>query len=110
MGCYASNRGNSIYVIVVNNTTYQAANGEIELQYNCDRITIKNNILYAKAGQPYISNGGGNNSNVLVGNNVYFGASNASPGPFPDLLARFANPLLAGPPADLRLQGGSPAI
>src|SRR6266850_8147016 len=101
MGCYASNRGNSIYVIVVNNTTYQAANGEIELQYNCDRITIKNNILYAKAGQPYISNGGGNNSNVTADNNIYFGASGSSPGSYLDVHARFVNPLLASPYADL---------
>ena len=110
MGGYAANRGDARDVVVVNNTTYQATSGEIELQYNCDRITIKNNILYARAGQPYVSSGGGNNTNVAVGNNIYFGAGSASPGPYPDVLARFANPLLAGPPGDLRLQAASPAI
>ena len=109
MGGYASARGDARDVVVVNNTTYQGANGEIELQYNCDRITIKNNILYAGAGQPYISNGGGNNTNVMVENNIYFGASSASPGSFPDPRAKFTNPLLVGP-LDLHLLLGSPAI
>ena len=45
MGGYAADRGMAQNVVVVNNTTYQGALGEIELQYNCDRITIKNNIL-----------------------------------------------------------------
>src|SRR5262245_57572650 len=46
----------------------------------------------------------------MVGNNLYFGASNTSPGSFPDARARFVNPLLVGPFADLHLQAGSPAI
>jgi hypothetical protein len=110
MGGYAANRGNALNVIVVNNTTYQGTNGEIELQNNCDGITIKNNILYARTGQSYVSQSGGNNTNIMVGSNIYFGASITSPGPFPDLLARFVNPLLIGPPADLHLLVGSPAI
>jgi hypothetical protein len=110
MGGYAANRGDAHNVVVVNNTTYQGTNGEIELQYNCDAITIKNNILYARTGQSYISNGGGNNTNVMVENNVYFGASSTSPGPFPDARARFVNPLLVSPLADLHLQAGSPAV
>jgi parallel beta helix pectate lyase-like protein len=110
MGGYAANRGDAYNVVVVNNTSYQGVNGEIELQHNCDRITVKNNILYARAGQSYISASGGNNTNVMVENNVYFGASLTSPGPFPDARARFVNPLLVSPHADLRLQAGSPAI
>jgi len=110
MGGYAANRGDAHNVVVVNNTTYQGTNGEIELQYNCDGITIKNNILYARTGQPYISNGGGNNTNVMVENNIYFGASNTSPGPFPDPRARFVNPLLVSPLTDLHLLADSPAI
>src|SRR6267142_371902 len=110
MGGYDASRGNAQNVVVVNNTTYHATSGEIELQNNCDRITIKNNILYARTGQPYISNSGTNNANVTVGNNVYFGASNTSPGPYPDARARFVNPLLVTPLADLHLQAGSPAI
>ena len=110
MGGYAANRGDARDVIVANNTTYQGTGGEIELQHNCDRITIKNNILYARAGQPYISMSGGNNTNVAVENNVYFGASSTSPGPFPDARARFVNPLLVSPLADLHLLPGSPAV
>lgn len=110
MGGYAANRGNAQDVVVVQNTTYQGLGGEIQLQNNCDRITIENNILDAKAGQSYISVSGGNNTNVVVGNNVYFGASNTSPGPFPDARARFVNPLLVSPLSDLHLLAGSPAI
>jgi len=110
MGGYAANRGDARDVVVVHNTTYRGANGEIELQHNCDRIIIKNNILYAKSGQPYISSSGGNNTNVMVESNIYFGASNLSPGPFPDSRGRFVNPLLVGPPVDLHLLAGSPAI
>jgi hypothetical protein len=110
IGGYAAARGDARNVVVVNNTTYQGTNGEIELQYNCDGITIKNNILYARAGQSYISNSGGNNTSVMVDNNIYFGASATSPGPFPDARARFVNPLLVSPYADLHLRAGSPAI
>ncbi|HKC41313.1 MAG TPA: right-handed parallel beta-helix repeat-containing protein, partial [Gemmatimonadales bacterium] len=110
MGGYDAARGNAHNVVVVNNTTYQGTNGEIELQYNCDGITIKNNILYAGTGQSYISNGGGNNTNVVVDNNVYFGASSTSPGSYPDARARFVNPLLVTPLTDLHLQAVSPAI
>jgi hypothetical protein len=109
MGGYASSRGNAHNVVVINNTTYQATNGEIELQYNCDGITIKNNILYARSGHSYISNGGGNNTNVVARNNIYFGASTTSPGSYPDALARFVNPLLVSPLTDLHLLVGSPA-
>jgi len=110
MGGYAANRGNALNVAVVNNTMYQATSGEIVLQYNCNGITVKNNILYARSGQPYISNDGGNNSNVVVANNVYFGASITSPGSFPDARALFLNPLLLSPLTDLHLLVGSPAI
>jgi hypothetical protein len=110
MGGYAATRGDAQNVVVVNNTTYLGTNGEIELQYNCDRITIKNNILYARTGQSYIANGGGNNTNVTVDNNIYFGASTTSPGAFPDARAWFVNPLLVNPLVDLHLLAASPAI
>lgn len=110
MGGYAASRGDARNVVVVNNTTYQGTDGEILLQYNCDGITVKNNILYGRTGRFYISNGGGNNSNVTVDNNVYFGASSTSPGSFPDAHARFVNPLLVDPLTDLHLLVGSPAI
>src|SRR6267143_4238146 len=110
MGGYDATRGDAHNVVVVNNTTCQGTYGEIVLQYNCDGITVKNNVLYARSGQPYISNGGGNNTNVTVGNNIYFGAGNTSPGPYPDARARFVDPHLVSPYADLHLQVGSPAI
>jgi hypothetical protein len=110
MGGYAATRGAALNVVVVNNTTCQATSGEIVLQYNCNGITIKNNILYARLGQPYISNDGGNNTNVAVRNNIYFGASLTSPGSYPDALARFVNPLFVGLLTDLHLLAGSPAI
>jgi len=110
MGGYAPTVGGALNVVVVNNTTSQATSVEIELQYNCNGITIKNNILYARSGQPYISNSGGNNTNVTAQNNLYFGASNTSPGSFPDARAQFINPLLVSPLTDLHLLAGSPAI
>jgi parallel beta-helix repeat protein len=110
MGGYASTVGGALNVIVVNNTTSQATSGEIELQYNCNGITIENNILDARSGQPYISNSGGNDTNVTVLNNLYFGASSTSPGSFPDTRALFLNPLLVSLPTDLHLRAGSPAI
>jgi hypothetical protein len=110
MGGYDATRGIAQNVVVVNNTTFQGVNGEIQLQYNCNGITIKNNILCAGSSQPYILNGGGNNTNVTVQHNMYFGASSTSPGSFPDAIARFVNPLLVGPFADLHLLAASPAI
>jgi len=109
MGGYAASRGSAFNVIVVNNTTCQATYGEIQLQYNCNGITIKNNILCATSGQPYISESGANNTNVEVENDIYFGAG-PSPGDFPDPRARFVNPLLVAPYLDLHVLPGSPAI
>jgi len=109
MGGYAADRGIARNVWVVQNTTYQGTGGEILLQYNCDSVFVKNNILYAGGGQPYVFNGGGNNTHITLANNLYYGASLASPGSFPDPLARFVNPLLVSA-ADLHLLPGSPAI
>src|SRR5580765_7229911 len=110
MGGYDSSRGNAYNVVVLNNTTSQGTDGEILLQYNCDAITIKNNILDARSGCFYISNGGGNNTHVTVDNNIYFGASTSSPGSYPDAHKRFVNPLLVSPLTDLHLLAASPAI
>jgi nitrous oxidase accessory protein NosD len=109
MGGYASNVGIAHNVLVVQNTTYQGTQGEILLQDNCDSVFVKNNVLFAGSGQPYVFNGGGNNTHVTLSNNLYFGASLASPGSFPDPLAHFVNPLL-GSATDLHLLVGSPAI
>ena len=109
MGGYAANKGIAHNVLVLQNTTYQGTGGEILLQYNCDSIFVKNNILYASGGQPYVFDGGANNTHVTLASNLYYGASLLSPGSFPDPLARFANPLLVSA-ANPHLLPGSPAI
>jgi len=108
-GGYAANRGNSVYISIVNNTTYQGNQGEIALQFNCDNITIKNNICYAKAGQEYLQEWGNNNTNITVNNNLYFGQSTTSPGAWPDANARYINPGLVAAPTNLHLSATSPA-
>jgi len=109
MGGYDSKRGSDDNVTVVNNTTCQATFGEIQLQYYCNAITIKNNILSATSGQPYLSVTGTGNTNVQVDNNIYTGAG-LSPGDLPDALAQFVDPLLVAPYEDLHIRSGSPAI
>ena len=109
MGGYAASRGIARSVVVVQNTTCQGTGGEILLQYNCDSVFVKNNILCASGGQPYVFDGGGNNTHITLANNLYYGASLTSPGSFADPLARFVNPLLVSA-ADLHLLPGSPAI
>ncbi len=109
-GGYASNRGNSVNIVIVNNTTYQGAQGELALQFNCSNITIKNNIFYAKASQDYLQEWGGNNTGITVSNNLYFGQSTTSPGSWADARARYTNPRLNSPPGNLHLTSTSPAI
>jgi len=109
MGGYDASRGSASNVIVVNNTTCQGTYGEVQLQYNCHGITLMNNILSATPGQPYVSVSGSNNTNVLVENQIYFGAG-VSPADLPDARAHFANPLLVAPYLDLHILPGSPAI
>ncbi len=73
-------------------------------------MTVKNNILYAKSGNSYVLNSGGNNTGVTLDTNLYFGASTSSPGSYADPHPKFGNPMLAGPPTDLHVLVGSPAI
>ncbi|WP_437289894.1 right-handed parallel beta-helix repeat-containing protein [Sorangium sp. So ce406] len=109
IGGYATNVGNAANISVLNNTLYQATGGEIILQNNSDGVVIQNNILYATAGNDYVSSGS-NNRNVRLDNNIYFGASSRSAGAFTDQRARFVDPRLVGPPSDLHLASGSPAV
>ena len=109
-GGYAANRGNSVNISIVNNTTYQGNGGELALQFNCSNISIKNNIFYAKAGQDYLQEWGNNNTAIAVSNNMYFGQSTTSPGAWADARARFINPRLVGAPANLHLLATSTAI
>ncbi|WP_437817481.1 right-handed parallel beta-helix repeat-containing protein [Sorangium sp. So ce1078] len=109
IGGYATSVGNAANTSVLNNTLYHATGGEIIIQNNSDGVLIQNNILYAGSGNDYVSSGS-NNRNVRVDNNIFFGASRSSAGAFTDPRARFVNPLLVGPPSDLHLASGSPAV
>lgn len=109
-GGYAANRGNSVNISIVNNTTYQGSQGELALQFNCSNITIKNNIFYAKASQDYLQEWGNNNTGITVNNNLYFGQSATSPGSWADARGKYVNPRLTGAPSNLHILSTSPAI
>jgi hypothetical protein len=108
-GGYAASKGNAATIVIVNNTLFHGADGEIVLQYNCSGITIKNNICVANSGTGYLSNSGSNNTNIVVDNNLYYGASTSSPGSWGDANAKYANPQLANAPTDMHIQSASPA-
>ena len=109
-GGYDANRGNAVNITIVNNTTHDGTGGELALQYNCDNIIIKNNIFYANSSQAYLQNWGSNNSSVSVDNNMYYGESTSTPGDWSDANAKFMNPQLVSPSADMHIGPGSPAI
>ena len=111
MGGYAADKGKAVDCVLVNNTTYQGKGGEIVVQNNCDRITIKNNILvHPDPPVGYIVRWGTNNTHMTIDNNLYFGGSTSSPGDWPDAAALFADPQLVNPPLDLHIAATSPAI
>jgi hypothetical protein len=109
-GGYASGRGSAANIQIYHNTTYQGGDGEVVLQYNNSGVTVKNNILVARFGTPYLVRSGSNNTNVFAENNLYFGASTSSPGAWPDARAKYVNPLLVSAPTNLHVTPGSPAI
>ena len=109
-GGYASNRGNAINIIIVNNTTYLGGQGEVALQHNSDKIIIKNNIFYGKSDQDYLQNRGTRNINIDINNNIYYGQSSSSPGSWTDANAKYVDPLLVNPYTNMHLKSGSPAI
>jgi len=111
MGGYAADKGNAVDCGLVNNTTYEGKGGEIVVQNNCRRITIKNNILVrTDASVGYLVQWGRNNTGMVIENNLYFGGSTTSPGAWPDPAALFADPRLVNPYADLHIASTSPAI
>jgi hypothetical protein len=111
MGGYAANKGNAVNCVLVNNTTYQGAGGEIVVQNNCSGITIKNNILVrVDASVGYIVQLGKNNTGMTINNNLYFGGSATSPGAWPDSAALFADPQLVNAYLDMHIARTSPAI
>ncbi len=109
-GGYDSKRGNAVNCLFINNTTYQSAAGELVLQYNCNRITIKNNIFVGKQGLDYLSQWGSKNTNITVSNNIYWGKGENNTGAWADGLAKYVNPKLISPPTDLHIGANSPAI
>jgi len=109
-GGYASNKGNAVNIIIVNNTTYMGGQGEVALQHNSNSIIIKNNIFYAKSDQSYLQNWGTKNTNIDVNNNIYYGQSSSSPGSWSDANAKYVDPLLVNPYNNMHLKLGSPAI
>ncbi len=111
-GGYNYDKGNAFNIAIVNNTTYKGRQGEVALQFNCDTIIIKNNIFYGETGQAYLQDWGrGNtNTNISVNNNIYYGGSTSSPGAWSDSNAKYVNPKLVNPPANMHLKSGSPAI
>jgi parallel beta-helix repeat protein len=108
-GGYAANRGNAANIVIFNNTLYHGQGGEVILQNNCNGITIKNNICFASAGNDYLSNSGSNNTNIIVDNNLYYGASTGSPGSWSDANAKYANPQLENAPTNMHILAASPA-
>ena len=111
MGGYAPNKGRAVDCVLVNNTTYHGIGGEIVVQNNCRAITIENNILvHPHLAGGYLVRWGGNNTDMTINNNLYFGASTTSPGAWPDAAAIFADPQLVNPPLDLHIAATSPAI
>lgn len=109
-GGYAADKGRAVNIAIVHNTTYLGREGEVALQYNCDKIEIRNNIFYGNPGQAYLQNRGTNNNQVTVHCNLYFGQSSSSPGDWKDAQAKYQNPLLVAPPSNMHLASGSPAI
>jgi hypothetical protein len=108
-GGYAASKGNATDILIINNTLFHGKDAELILQYNCNGVTIKNNIFVANASTSYIDNAGSNNSNITIDNNMYYGASTVSPGSWTDAHARYADPLLVNAPTDMHIQTSSPA-
>jgi hypothetical protein len=109
-GGYGAGRGSAVNIAFLNNATYHGNEGELKLQFHCQEVRIQNNIFMGKAGNPYLANLDPDNSGIVVGRNLYYGASGSSAGAFPDPQGVFnKNPLFAAAPADLHISTSSPA-
>jgi hypothetical protein len=109
-GGYDSKRGNTLNCVFANNTCYQAKEGELVLQYFCKDITIINNIFIGLSGKDYLNEWGSQNTNIIVKNNLYWGASTTETGQWTDNLAIFKDPKLKNSYLDMHLSKESPAI
>ncbi|RUA16125.1 MAG: hypothetical protein DSY55_04775 [Clostridia bacterium] len=133
MGGYDSQRGSTEDCTVVNNTFFendsvQDGNGEILLQYDTRRNVIVNNILQANSQGYLITNPYTENSDNVVGYNLYYlpigqwsewqwkgvsyqGFADWQSGTGNDVHGLFADPQFTDPVAsDFTLQPSSPAI
>lgn len=109
-GGYDSKRGNAVNCVFINNTTYQSAEAELVLQYNCNGISIKNNIFVAKQGLDYLSQWGSKNTNITVSNNIYWGKAENTTGAWTDALAKYVDPKFINPASSLHIAANSLAI
>ncbi|ULQ50929.1 right-handed parallel beta-helix repeat-containing protein [Flavihumibacter fluvii] len=109
-GGYAADKGRAVNVAIINNSTYLGREGEVALQFNCNNITIRNNIFYGRPDQAYLQNRGSNNTLVTINCNIYYGQSSSSPGSWPDANAKYLDPMLVSPYSNMHLSAGSPAI
>lgn len=109
-GGYAASKGSAESIAFIGNTTYGGKGGELILQFNGKDIQIRNNCFVAATGGSYLVQAGSNNTAIVADNNLYWGAGKTSAGAWSDPHALFADPKLAGVPANLHLGAGSPAI
>lgn len=95
-------------VIIENNTLYGNAVAQIYLERaGAGRITLRNNIIVAKAGQQYYEfDAGSSSSSFGTANNLVFGAGSCTAW---DKGCINQDPLFAGA-SDYHLKSGSPAI
>ena len=79
-GGYDSSVGSAANCTFVNNTLYnnnidhEGWGGEIVMQWHCSNNVVKNNAIYATAGQMLIDNPDTGGSNNVYDYNVYYGA------------------------------------
>ncbi|MBI2841221.1 MAG: IPT/TIG domain-containing protein [Acidobacteria bacterium] len=95
-------------VIIENNTLYGNAVAQLYLERaGAKRITLRNNIIVAKAGQQYYElDAGSSSSSIVSANNLVFGAGPCAGW---DKSCINEDPLFAGA-SDYHLKSGSPAI
>lgn len=115
-GGYDLDRGKSRNILIINNTTYKGADGELGLQNFCTGVLIANNIFYSVAGNSYVQDWGENNNcvSIYLTNNLYFNGESDSSGDWEDIAPLFADPEFVSTSSgaeDLHLQSASsPAI
>lgn len=81
MGGYDTQRGSTENCVIFNNTLYNNATisgawgAELYIQYDTRNNIIKNNILFAKSGMPYIQSWSTVMTNNVMDYNLFFGGA-----------------------------------